>query len=344
MTNSIYAHTCQSYSEYFQSKVHAGILYRQWMKKGSLCKDNPAFFNARHLYERFCAETDFSPPLLSTVRTYDETTKFLLRTHDGYEIESVKIPMKAHYTLCVSSQVGCRMGCKFCETGRMGLLRNLTPDEIVSQVYVARFGLNFDIHNVVFMGMGEPFDNYDHVMRAIEILTDQNGLALGMQNITVSTSGRIDGIERLMNEKSLKPNLALSLNASNPTLRSDLMPLNRKYSMQALYDAVKAYCEKTKRQVLVAYVLMKDVNDSLTNADELAAYLEGLDIKVNLIPYNAQTVDRFASSVPEKIDAFAERLRQHGLRVLLRNTKGSSIMAACGQLGQVKPRFGSSKW
>jgi len=304
------------------------------MKKGLVCKNDPAFSTAKHLYQRFCAETTFFTPALSTVHNACDTTKFLLRTHDGYEIESVKIPMKGRYTLCVSSQVGCRMGCSFCETGRMGLLRNLTCDEIVAQVYMARFGLQYDIQNIVFMGMGEPFDNYDAVLRAVEILTDQNGLAFGMHNITISTSGRVDGIVQLMDEPLLRPNLAVSLNASNTNLRSSLMPLNRKYSMEALKNAMLTYCTKTKRQILIAYVLMQDINDSLTHADELALYLSELDCKVNLIPYNPQRVDRYSAPAIEKMDAFAGRLRYHNLRVLLRNTKGDSIMAACGQLGK----------
>src|SRR5262249_45643052 len=154
------------------------------------------------------------------------------------------IPMKTQETLCVSSQVGCRMGCTFCETGRMGLKRHLTASEIVAQVFTARFLLKFPIRNVVFMGMGEPFDNFDEVKQAIRVLTDQNGLALGMHRLTVSTSGKIEGILRLADDLEISPNLAVSLNAANDELRSKLMPHNRKDNLTALRDAIVYYCQK----------------------------------------------------------------------------------------------------
>lgn len=315
-----------------KGKRMAGLLYRQWMKQGKLLFDDPAFTNAQKLVLDIANRTDFSFPLLSTVHFDDETCKFLIQTADGYEVESVRIPMKAGATLCISSQVGCKRACAFCETGRMGLLRNLTAREIVSQAYIARFGLGFSIQNIVFMGMGEPFDNYDEVMKAVNVLTDQNGLAFGTQSVTISTSGSIEGILRLANEKSIRVNLAVSVNAPHDELRTKLMPHNRRESMQALHNAMQEYCHKSGRGVFVAYVLLKGINDDLVHAEALVKYLKDLNVKINLIPYNAQAIDRFVAPDPETVEAFAALLRGSGHQVMVRKTKGRSIMAACGQL------------
>lgn len=335
----IFSHTHSEFCSLFaRGKLLAGDLYRQWFKKGAICLDEPAFIQAKGCVEAIYEATDWTLPIIALVRKEGDTQKFLLRTHDGQMVESVCIPMKTLMTLCVSSQVGCRMGCTFCETGRMGLIRNLTASEIVSQVYAARFMLNSPIRNVVFMGMGEPFDNYDEVKQAIRILSDQNGLAIGMHRITVSTSGKTDAILRLGDDPDIKPNLAVSLNAPNDALRSKIMPHNRKENLENLRETIQTYCKKTSRQVLVAYVLMKGVNDSSTHANELIDYVSGLDVKVNLIPYNAQSVDRFQPPDNEVVEDFAAALRQANIRVLLRRTKGRSIMAGCGQLGSPKAR------
>jgi len=330
----IYAYTQPEFSALFsKGKLLARELYRQWFKKGALFLDEPSLKQAEACVDGIVESVNWSLPTIAHVHKEGDTQKFLLKTHDNQMVESVAIPMKTLITLCVSSQVGCKMGCTFCETGRMGLIRNLTAAEIVQQVFAARFLLGIPVRNVVFMGMGEPFDNYDEVKQAIRILTDQNGFALGMHGITVSTSGRIDGILRLAEEQEIKPNLAVSINGPNNLLRSKLMPHNRKESLEALKEAIIAYTAKTGREVLLAYVLMKGVNDSLELAEELAAYAGDLDCKINLIPYNAQSNDRFEVPDSEQVDAFAAHLRASGLRVLLRRTKGRSIMAGCGQLG-----------
>jgi 23S rRNA (adenine2503-C2)-methyltransferase len=266
------------------------------------------------------------------------TGKILLRTPEAYEVETVLIPMQSGGTLCVSSQVGCRMGCAFCETGKMGLLRNLTTAEIVSQVFVAKHRMAFDMRNIVFMGMGEPFDNYDQVMGAVRVICDPKGLGFGPRHVTVSTSGCVSGIYKFIEEGDAAPNLAVSVNAPSDEERNRLMPVNKKHDMAELYRAMKDYCESTGRQILAAYVLLAGRNDSLDHADRLAEYLRGLDVKVNLIPYNPQRRDRFAAPDQEIVEAFLERMRQHGYRTLLRATKGQKIMAACGQLGNAAHR------
>lgn len=339
----ILSQTQQSYSRFIHEKLgkgreHAALVYQEWCRTGKITGSDPAFRNAKGLLDEILALTDFSlPPLVK--ESHDGVAgKFLLQIQDRLEVESVLIPMQAGGTLCVSSQVGCRMGCAFCETGRMGLLRNLTAAEIVAQVFVARFHLKFDLRNIVFMGMGEPFDNYDEVMQAVRVLSDPHGFGFGCNHLTISTSGCIDGIEKLMHEPGPIPHLAVSVNAPNDTLRNKLMPVNRKHSMQALYAAMDAFCKHTGKSILVAYVLIKDQNDALPYADELAAYLRGLDVKINLIPYNPQSHDRYQPPEEEQLNAFTQRLRDHGYYTLLRQTKGRPIMAGCGQLGNLQLR------
>ena len=318
-----------------KGKIHAQIIYEEFFRKGEIKGEDPAFWNAQRLYHDILECCDLSMPELLDKRTDGQTGKVLLKTSDQLEVESVLIPMKAGNTLCISSQVGCRMGCAFCETGRMGLLRNLTAAEIVSQVFLTRFALGFSIRNIVFMGMGEPFDNYEAVMQAAQVLMDSKGLGFGRNHITISTSGCVDAIYRFTDEE-FAPNLAVSLNGSFNEQRKKLMPVTRKFDMTALYQAILNYNQKTNREVLVAYVMLKGVNDSLEDAERLATYLKGLNVKVNIIPYNHQSCDRFQSSTAEQIQAFVQIIRENGFYTLLRDTKGDKIMAACGQLGNIQ--------
>jgi len=339
----ILAHTRHTFAESISStlgkgNLHAGLVYEEFFRTGEVKGSSAAFNNAQKLLEAILQLTDFSHPELVREKNDGMTGKILLRTPDRLEIESVLIPMQSGGTLCVSSQVGCRMGCAFCETGRMGLLRNLDAGEIVSQVFVARHRLGFAMRNIVFMGMGEPFDNYDNVMQAVRILCDPKGFGFGPRHLTISTSGCIEGINKLVAEGEKGPNLAVSLNASTDEERNKLMPINRRHDMQELRKAMQEYCQKSGRQILVAYVLLRDCNDSLVHADRLAAYLQGLDVKINLIPYNPQSRDRFVPPSAETIENFALHLRKLGYFTLLRGTKGRDIMAACGQLGNVKLR------
>ncbi len=340
-TTLLLSHTSHSYADWIRNQLgkgyqHALLIYEEWYRTGRVTGQHPAFKNAQALLQEILTLTDFSVLPLSTNLTDGKTGKFLLKTVDGLDIESVLIPMQAGGTLCVSSQVGCRMGCAFCETGRMGLLRNLTSQEILSQLFVARFHLNFSVRNIVFMGMGEPFDNYDTVMQTVKILTDAHGFGLGHNHITVSTSGCLDGIYRLIQETGPLPNLAVSLNAPNDELRNKLMPINRKHPLKEMHETLSAFCQKTGKQVLIAYVLIKGQNDELEQADQLADYLKGLDVKINLIPYNPQSHDRYQPPEQAILESFTKRLRDRGYYTLLRQTKGQKIMAACGQLGNLE--------
>lgn len=321
-----------------RGKAHASLLYREWWRSGTLLGNDPAFANAQGLLQEIQGIVSTASPLtLVKDQGESDARKLIFRTKNNLEIESVLIQMKGGSTLCVSSQVGCKMACAFCETGRMGLLKNLTAEEICAQVWMVRHQLKAKIRNIVFMGMGEPFDNYDEVLKAVEILSDPFGGGIGPRRITISTVGRIDGILRLIEEKR-QVNLALSLNAPNDLLRNKLMPINRTYPLDQILETIALYNQKTGRQVLVAYVLMAGVNDSLTHAEELARLLQGLNIKINLIPYNAQSRDRFQTPAEETIKSFRLYLEAQGFPVLLRKTKGAGQMSACGQLGNVALR------
>ncbi len=303
-----------------------------------------AFVNAPYLWEDSirCLNENSALLKIEKMVVEGETAKILFSTHDGYEIESVVIPMKQKSTICISSQVGCRMGCTFCETGRMGLLRNLSVSEIVLQVYIIQHILKIPIKNIVFMGMGEPFDNYESVIQASKIFMDMNGFGFGRKNITISTSGRVREIQLFTEEatKSPMPNLALSLNGGDNQVRTKLMPYNRKYPLEAIFAAVSSYIEATKKEVLFAYVLLKGVNDTHDDADRVALFLKPIQSysRLNVIPYNPQSSDRFQPPSDEVIDQFMGRVRLHGIRTFIRVTKGRSIMAGCGQLGNLALR------
>lgn len=333
----------KSYSAAIKSQLgkgaeHALYLYQEWFRNGFITDNHPAFANAKNLFEEIKLATDWTLLEQAAGRDDGSTEKLLFKTKEGLEIETVIVPMEAGGTLCISSQVGCRMGCSFCETGRLGLLKNLSAEEIVGQVFLARHLAKAEFRNIVFMGMGEPFDNFEAVIQAYRVLSDPNGINIGPRHITISTSGRVEEIYRFADFEENMPNLAVSISAPNDPLRNKLMPINRKMNLEKLHAAIAYYNRKTGRQVLAAYVLIRDVNDSLECACQLADYLEGLDVKVNLIPYNPQKNDRYQTTFPVQVTAFKECLVEKGLRVLVRTTKGDKIMAACGQLGNKKLR------
>ncbi len=326
----------QQYREHGRGKLHALHLYKSYMKKGVWDDLDPMFSNAKNLYQLISDSCDRSQVQISNHLKEGETEKFIFSTQDGYLFESVAIPMQHGRTLCVSSQVGCKMGCVFCETGRMGLLRNLEPFEIVQQAFITKIVKGIPVHNIVFMGMGEPFDNYDSVMQSIDILTDQNGLAFGMGNITVSTSGKTEGVYRLADDRQKTCNLAVSLNAAQSDLRTKLMPYNRREGLDQLHQSIAYYNRAKGKEVMIAYVMMDGVNSTLEHAESLFQFIQGLEVRINLIPYNPQRNDRFKRPLDETIELFSQFLQSKGVQVLYRKTRGSSIMAACGQLGGKK--------
>jgi len=286
----------------------------------------------------------FELRLPEVVKTYEEdetlTMKAVLRGPDGLEYECVRIPMGPdRSTLCVSSQVGCKMGCTFCETGRMGLLRHLTAGEIVGQWVVARAKLGWTVSNIVFMGMGEALDNADNLVRALSILNDRKGIQLGMQRITVCTVGHADGIERLAAEGYKRLNLSFSLNAASDALRSTMMPVTKKYPLKRVKEALIAYPQRASFVLAVNYCLLPGINDRPEDVEDVAAFLDGIPRAVlNVIPYNPGTDPVARAPSEEEIDRFIGWLRGRGILVKRRVTRGRTVMAACGQLGNVELR------
>ncbi|KPA19154.1 ribosomal RNA large subunit methyltransferase N [Candidatus Magnetomorum sp. HK-1] len=264
----------------------------------------------------------------------DGVVKWSSLLSDGHSIESVMIPMTHHHTLCISSQVGCRMGCRFCQTGQMGFVRQLTTEEIVAQVYTAIFQINAPIRNIVFMGMGEPLDNFDAVIKAIHVLTDPRGFAFPKKFITISTAGHIPGIQKLSKSDPKGIHLAISINTANDSLRDQLMPINRKFPLFALQKTLSEYPLKSKGVLFIEYVLIKDINDTDEDADQLANYVAPLRVRINVIPFNSQAGIPYETPSQEKLERFCQRLIDHKLYVRKRATKGNQVMAACGQLGR----------
>lgn len=279
------------------------------------------------------AFTIATPTVASSQTSEDGTTKFLLRLADGRQIESVYIPDTPANTFCVSTQVGCAIGCAFCLTGKMGLVRHLTAGEIAGQVRVMahRTGLAGSAFNVVLMGMGEPLHNYDATRKALRILADSQGLALHPRRVTLSTVGLLPGLERLAADPDM-PNLAISLHATTDELRDQLVPVNRRYDLAALLDACRALPLRKRSRITFEYVLLANVNDSVADARRLVRLLDGLKAKVNVLPLNAAPGIPFDRPSDARVDAFARTLAEHGIRVSVRKSRGRDIRAACGQL------------
>lgn len=266
----------------------------------------------------------------------DRSKKFLFSLSDGNTVESVLIPEKGHYTLCISSQVGCAQGCRFCLTAKGGLKRNLTTGEIIAQVRDIALGMETTrrLGNIVFMGMGEPLANYQHVVGALSILTDRNaGFGFPGRRITVSTAGMVPKlIDFGRDTRDLGVNLAISLNATDNPTRSMLMPINRVYPIETVLEACSGYPLKPGRHITFEYVLMKGINDSVADADRLARLLRPLRSKINLIPFNSHDGCDFKRPDNAGIEAFRDILVKGNYTVITRRSKGQDISAACGQL------------
>ncbi|MSR41170.1 MAG: 23S rRNA (adenine(2503)-C(2))-methyltransferase RlmN [Phycisphaerales bacterium] len=275
-----------------------------------------------------------------------ETVKFVLRHDDGLETESVIIPMirgdRVTTTLCVSSQIGCAMGCTFCETAQMGLMKSLTAEQIVMQWWVSTYRVGVRPKNIVFMGMGEPTDNLDAVLAAVEIFASHDGGHVPATNITISTVGNPLGIARigeLVDRHGFhKLNLAVSLNAPNDSVRNQIMPVNRAWNMAILRDAIVAFPKYGRGAMCIEYVLIPGVNDAPEHCDEVCAYLKGIRCSLNVIPYNPRRNSPWPAPTEESVLAFMARAIEQGQFTKRRGTKGRSQMAACGQLGNEEIR------
>ncbi|KFZ43382.1 23S rRNA (adenine(2503)-C(2))-methyltransferase RlmN [Anoxybacillus flavithermus] len=264
----------------------------------------------------------------------DGTMKFLFELHDGYSIETVLMRHDYGNSICVTTQVGCRIGCTFCASTLGGLKRNLQAGEIVAQVVKVQKALdetNERVSSIVVMGIGEPFDNYDELIKFLKTVNHPKGLHIGARHITVSTSGIIPKIYQFADE-NMQINFAISLHAPNTELRSKLMPINRAYKLPELMEAVRYYIEKTGRRVTFEYGLFGGVNDQIEHAEELAELIKGLKCHVNLIPVNYVPERNYVRTPREQIFAFEKTLKKHGINVTIRREQGHDIDAACGQL------------
>lgn len=285
----------------------------------------------KELQERL--EKDFSMKMITIQKKQEDklTKKYLFKLFDGNFVEAVLMQHDYGLSICVSSQVGCNMGCAFCESGRLKKVRDLGAYEIVQQILLVEEDIKKRISSVVIMGIGEPLDNYENVMNFIKVINDPKGIAIGARHITLSTCGLVPKIKDLM-EENLQINLALSLHAPNTQLRDKIMPINKAYKLPVLMDTIKEYIDKTNRRVTIEYVMLSGVNDNETQANELASLLKGLNVYVNLIPYNETNHIEFKRTNKDQIMKFYDVLKKKGINVTIRKEFGSNIDAACGQL------------
>lgn len=337
-------------------KIHAKNLYRAAYKELSLTPWlAPGIPKAiQSLSEKSSAAESSAPKLAKVlVSKYDATVKFLVSLSDGKLVESVMMPETGRITLCLSSQVGCRQACTFCHTGRMGLIRNLSPAEIVSQVYLAnrwlkenpawknawRYPANCSVSNIVFMGMGEPLDNVSGLRAAIDILSDPYGFHIPKRRIAVSTAGHLDGLKEITQHVP-DVSLALSLHASTNGERSRLMPINRRWPIDEVLAFLRGYYETRKNRsfLLIQYTVIHGVNDTKEHAERIIDLLSGIPVKINLIPLNEVEHVRFEAPSAESLTSFRDHFHNAGLRVMIRYSKGQDISAACGQLAVMEPQ------
>ena len=269
--------------------------------------------------------------ILKKQESADGTKKYLFDVLDGNAIETVLMSYHHGYSICESSQIGCKMGCKFCASTGIKFIRNLTSGEIVEQILAVERDNNIRISNVVFMGIGEPLDNYDNVVNAIRIINNQKGINIGARHISVSTSGLVPKIYQLA-EENIQCTLSISLHATTDEKRSSMMPVNQRYNIEELLQACRDYIEKTNRRISFEYALAKDNNDNLEDAKRLVKLLKGMICHVNLIPINKIENGTFTKSSNENIVKFRDYLNDHGIVATIRRELGSDIDAACGQL------------
>lgn len=332
--NNIYNYSLEDLQNYFEeigeSKFRAGQVF-DWLYIKRV-KSFDLMTNLKKDLIKYLKE-NFSMGELKIIKKQEDVDvkKYLFELFDGKFIEAVLMKHDYGNSLCVSSQVGCNMGCSFCESGRLKKKRNLYAYELVMQVLKVEEDIKMRISHVVLMGIGEPFDNYDNVMKFINIINDPKGINIGIRHITVSTCGVVPKIREFAKEK-LGVNLAISLHAPTDEIRNKIMPINKAYKINDIMDAVKDYIKKTNRRVTFEYILLKDINDSKDCAYELASKLKNLNCYVNLIPYNETSNIGFKASSKVTIDEFYDILKMQGINVTIRREFGRKVSAACGQL------------
>lgn len=326
--------TYQDFENYFLNKDEKAYKAKQvydWLYKKRVTKIEDMYNIKKQLREDLKKDFSFDEITLLDQKEGTDVTKFLFRLADNQVIEAVLMFHDYGNSLCVSSQVGCNMGCTFCESGRRKKVRNLETFEMVLQILMIEKIKQLRISHVVLMGIGEPFDNYENVVAFLKIINNDNGLAIGARHITVSTCGIIPKIKQFM-ELPFQINLAISLHAPSNELRSEIMPINRAYPLNELLPVLKQYIKKTNRRLTFEYILLKDVNDSEEEALKLCQLLKGINCYVNLIPYNETSHIVYKKSKKETILKFYDILKKNKINVTIRREFGSEVMAACGQL------------
>lgn len=325
------AELTEDFSALGEPKYRAGQVY-SWLHRGARSFDEMTNLS-RALREKLAERYELHAPTVARcLRSQkDGTIKYLWRLNDGNCVESVLMQYHHGNTVCISSEVGCPMGCAFCASTLGGLVRRLTPSEMLDQVLFTQIDSGLPVSNIVLMGIGEPLDNYDTVLRFLELVNSPEGMNIGMRHISLSTCGVVDKIDRLAQE-NLQLTLSVSLHAPTDEIRSKLMPINRKYNVDTLLDACKRYFETTGRRISFEYAMIRGVNDTPQIADILIRKLRGIAAHVNLIPLNDVAESPLKPSEPEAVRAFQKKLEDSGIPATVRRTLGSDINASCGQL------------
>ena len=331
---NIYNYTIKQLEDYFLSKNEKKFKATQvfeWLYQKRVTSFDEMTNIKKEIIESLKQDFEFEDIQLLTKQEDVDVCKFLFKLKDENKIEAVLMKHDYGNSLCVSSQVGCNMGCKFCESGRLKKVRNLETGEMVLQLLKVEKELNIRISHLVLMGIGEPFDNYENVINFIDIINTPKGIALGSRHITVSTCGIIPKIKEFIKDGK-QVNLAISLHAPNDELRNKLMPISKVYKLDDLIKVIKEYIKLTNRRVTFEYILLKGINDNKENALELAKLLKGMNCYVNLIPYNETSHIEFKKSDQKTILDFYDTLKKNNVGVTIRREFGKKVSAACGQL------------
>lgn len=331
---NIYGETHQQLEQYFldlgEKKFKATQVF-EWLYEKRVSSFEEMSNVKKNVIQVLQQDYVMEPLKIMDILTDVDVHKYLFQLSDGEKVEAVLMKHDYGNSICVSTQVGCNMGCTFCESGRLKKRRNLEAYEMVLQLLMVEEHLGERISHVVLMGIGEPFDNYENVMKFIDIINHPKGMAIGARHITISTCGIIPKIKEFMKEKR-QVNLAISLHAPNDALRSRLMPINKAYPLTELIPVLKEYVDETHRRLTFEYIMLKGINDQKVHAIELARLLRGINCYVNLIPYNETSHIEYEKSSKERILQFYDTLKKEKINVTIRREFGSKVMAACGQL------------
>ena len=338
MMENVYNLTLQDWEEYFVNKGEKkfkGSQVFDWLYRKRVTSFDEMTNIKKDILDMLKKDFTFKTLSISKVERDTDVNKYLFRLKDDEKVEAVLMNHLYGNSLCISTQVGCNMGCKFCESGRLKKVRNLETHEMLEQILLVEEECGKRISHVVIMGIGEPFDNYDNLIKFIEIINNPKGIELGSRHITVSTCGVVPKIKEFM-KLPYQVNLAISLHAPNDEIRNTIMPINKAYPIPVLMNTLKEYIQKTNRRVTFEYILLDQVNDTSECARELANLVKGMNCYINLIPYNETNNISYKRTKSENITNFYDILKKNKINVTIRREYGSKISAACGQLRSKK--------